>query len=72
MRGYFETPGSDWLCCTQAPGILSVVKTERLAKTPIPKEHTQKLVAFWNKGQPTPLYRNLGIYPGRASREKTA
>jgi MoaA/NifB/PqqE/SkfB family radical SAM enzyme len=71
MRGSFETPGSDWLCCTQAPGILAMIKTERLAKTPIPKEHTQKLVALWNKGQPTPLYRTLGIYPGRASREKT-
>jgi MoaA/NifB/PqqE/SkfB family radical SAM enzyme len=60
MRGYFQTPGTDWLCCTQAAGIADRVRAAQ--QTPLPPAETEQLVAGWNRGEPTPLYRKLRLY----------
>jgi len=69
MRSSFATPGTAWLCCTEAESIAKLYKAEGLDKTPLPRRHTEALVAGWDKGAPTKLYRDLGIYrprPGKS------
>ena len=62
MREHFETPGTEWLCCTEAPSIGQLIKDKQLKKTPVPVEHTIELVKKWNKGEDTKLYKDLGLY----------
>jgi len=63
MRSFFQTPGCDWLCCTQAEFIHDYWEEHGLQKTPIPWEHTQAFIRSWDRGRETELYRKLGIYP---------
>ena len=63
MREVFAVPCEDWMCCTQAATIAQLIQAEGISETPVPWEHTQKLVASWNRGKPTKLYRKLGVYP---------
>jgi MoaA/NifB/PqqE/SkfB family radical SAM enzyme len=60
MRSYFETPGTDWLCCTQAPGIAARVGAGQ--RTPLGASETATWVGSWSRGAPTPLYRRLRLY----------
>jgi MoaA/NifB/PqqE/SkfB family radical SAM enzyme len=62
MRSYFEIPGCDWLCCTQADAIHQLIKKYAIDSTPIRWEHTRELVENWKRGEPTPIYKKLGIY----------
>ncbi len=62
MREAFPHPCTDWLCCTQAADIHRLFKEHNLETTPLPWPVTQKLIAGWQRGKPTPLYRKLGIY----------
>lgn len=63
MRSYFPTPGTDWLCCTQAAAIQKLIEKHGITQTPVPWETTKELVEAWNRGEPTPIYDKLGIYP---------
>lgn len=63
MREVFAVPCEDWMCCTQAAAIAQLIQKEGISETPVPWKHTQKLVASWNRGKPTKLYRKLGVYP---------
>ena len=60
MRSYFETPGTDWLCCTQSPSIAERVRGGK--QTPLPASETTTLVRGWSRGEPTRLYRRLRLY----------
>lgn len=62
MRAAFPEPRTDWLCCTQAGEIQRLVAENGLKRTPLPRELTERLVAGWDRGGPTPLYERLGIY----------
>jgi len=62
MRACFPEPCREWLCCTQAGAIASALRQQGTGTTPLPWEATRDLVAHWDRGQPTPLYRRLGIY----------
>lgn len=62
MRSYFKTPGTNWLCCTEAHSIGEAMKKYELTKTPLPREITEEIVKKWDKGEPTPVYRKLKIY----------
>jgi MoaA/NifB/PqqE/SkfB family radical SAM enzyme len=62
MRSFFRIPGCDWLCCTQAGAIHKAFQEHELKETPMPWKITQGLVGNWEKGEPTPAYRKLGIY----------
>jgi MoaA/NifB/PqqE/SkfB family radical SAM enzyme len=74
MRSHFRVPGTDWLCCTQAGEIQRLFEEHHLERTPLPWPVTQKLVAGWNRGKPTPIYAKLGIYrdgdPGGGNRPR--
>lgn len=60
MRFHFKEPCTDWLCCTQALG--EIFKNRESTDTPLPWEETRKLVENWERGDPTPIYKKLGIY----------
>jgi len=62
MRSFFPEPGTDWLCCTQADAIQTLIRKHGLTRTPVPWPLTRELAATWNRGTPTPLYRKLRIY----------
>lgn len=62
MRTYFKTPGTNWLCCTEAGKISEVIKNKQEIKTPLPKEITMSLIDNWDKGEKTPLYRKMKLY----------
>lgn len=62
MRSCFRVPCSDWLCCTQSEEIDRLFREHKLARTPLPWPVTKTLVEKWNRGNPTPLYKKLGIY----------
>lgn len=62
MRAVFAEPCCDWLCCTQAGAIHRQMVEHGVTQTPVPWEVTQKLVAQWQRGRPTPVYRKLGVY----------
>ena len=62
MRGYFGVPCSDWLCCTQSAAIQALLQQHGLKQTPLPWAVTREMVEQWQRGQPTELYRKLGIY----------
>ena len=62
MRAAFPNACTDWLCCTQASEIHRLFVESGRKYTPLPWELTQKLVAGWDRGGLTPLYRKLGIY----------
>lgn len=62
MRGYFPTPCTDWLCCTQAQAIDELFREHRLTRTPLTPEITLQLMQKLERGKPTPLYDKLGIY----------
>lgn len=62
MRGLFKTPCTDWLCCTQADAIYEAFNKLDLTQTPLPKETSYELAKNWKRGNPTPLYKKLGIY----------
>jgi len=63
MRAAFRTPCLDWLCCTQGPEIHRLIAAHGVKSTPLPWEITRELVARWDRGRPTPLYRRIGVYP---------
>jgi MoaA/NifB/PqqE/SkfB family radical SAM enzyme len=60
MRAAFPDARCDWLCCTQAGPIAQALAEGE--PTPLSQEKTEKLVAEWDRGEPTPVYRRLGIY----------
>lgn len=62
MRGFFATPCSDWLCCTQAQAIDEQFREHNLTQTPLPQAISEQLARGWDRGKPTPLYKKLGIY----------
>ncbi len=62
MREYFQTPGCNWLCCTQAQAIDELFRQNGLTRTPLTPEITLQLMQNLDPGQPTPLYKKLGIY----------
>jgi len=62
MRSFFPRPGTNWLCCTQAESIARAVGEREPARTPLPWEVTRGLVASWDRGSETGLYKRLGIY----------
>jgi MoaA/NifB/PqqE/SkfB family radical SAM enzyme len=62
MRSCFKVPCVDWLCCTQAESIVRLFTENGLKSTPLPWGITRQLVENWNRGEPTPIYRKLGIY----------
>ncbi|MCD4658379.1 MAG: hypothetical protein K8S87_12660, partial [Planctomycetes bacterium] len=59
---YFQEPCSNWLCCTQAENISTLMKKYNLDSTPIPWKYTEELVDKWDRGCKTMLYQKLGIY----------
>lgn len=61
MRAAFPEPGVDWLCCTQAASIAGAIAAQG-GQTPLPWPATRDLVQTWRRGEPTPIYRRLGIY----------
>lgn len=63
MRHAFPDARSDWLCCTLAPEIHRLFVETGRKHTPLPWTLTRKLVEEWDRGDPTPMYRKLGIYP---------
>lgn len=62
MRSFFPSPCQDWLCCTQAEVVQRLFAQTGLTQTPLPWKVTQELVASWDRGLPTPIYKRLGIY----------
>lgn len=62
MRAAFREPCCDWLCCTQADAIRELAETHGVTRLPLPWPVTRLLVERWNRGEPTPLYRKLGLY----------
>jgi len=62
MRSYFPNPCCDWLCCTQAEAVHNLFAGHELKRTPVPWEIAQGLVETWNRGRPTPVYKQMGIY----------
>jgi MoaA/NifB/PqqE/SkfB family radical SAM enzyme len=62
MRAAFPEPRTGWLCCTQAGEIQRLMVENGLTRTPLPRDLTERLVAGWDRGEPTPLYERLGIY----------
>lgn len=62
MREHFPTPGTDWLCCTEAESIANAIREHGLERTPVPWEVTRELVKGWSHGDDTRLYQRLGIY----------
>ena len=62
MREAFPEPCSDWLCSTQAAAIAERIAGSGANRTPLPWEFTSKLVASWDRGKPTKVYKALGIY----------
>jgi len=62
MRSHFKQPCTDWLCCTQAEALGEIFKNRDSTDTPLPWEETRKLVENWERGEPTPIYKKLGIY----------
>ncbi len=58
MRNAFATPCEEWTCSLRAQEI-----AEQAGETlPIPWEETQKIIARWQSGTPTRIYRKMGIY----------
>lgn len=64
MRAAFPDARSDWLCCTQADEIHRLFVESSRKHTPLPWGLTRQLVESWDRGEPTPMYRRLGIYGG--------
>ena len=62
MRSHFPTPGTNWLCCTEAESIRKAIEENNLERTPVPWEMTKILVTGWDKGEETPLYKKIGLY----------
>ncbi len=62
MRANFPTPGTNWLCCTEAYSIGKCMKENEVPKTPLPRCYTEELVKSWNKGEETKLYKDMGVY----------
>ena len=42
--------------------LTGLVQKYDLTDTPLRWEHTRELVEQWDRGEPTPIYRRLGIY----------
>ena len=62
MRNYFAEPCEQWLCCRQAEAIQRALIDSGQNETPLKWQYTQKLVASWDRGRKTRLYKKLGIY----------
>lgn len=62
MRSYFDEPCVDWLCCTQADAIADAFRKRKCNTSPLPWSETRNLVENWRHGEPTRIYRRLGIY----------
>lgn len=62
MRDAFREPGCDWLCCSQCDAIQAIAKQHNLRDMPLRWPQTRELVADWQRGPDTPIYKRLGIY----------
>ena len=64
MRRAYAVPRTGWLCCTQAPAIVSFMHERGLGATPLTWEHTRRFLEERpaGGGEETPLYSRLGIY----------
>lgn len=62
MRRYFKTPSTNWLCCTMSSKIIEVMNKHSLKKTPVPVQYIDEIFEDIDRGEPTKLYKKLGIY----------
>ncbi len=62
MKSYFQKPGTNWLCCTEAKKIEKAILAQKERKVPLPKEKTISIVKDWDLGEETPLYKKMGLY----------
>lgn len=62
MRAAFKVPCEEWLCETKAEKTAEYMRANNITATPLPRDHTLKLVENWKRGTPTRLYKKLGIY----------
>jgi len=62
MRQEFAIPRRAWLCCEQRQAIVQAMAQNHLGNTPLPWQYTRALAGKWSQGEPTPLYKQLGIY----------
>jgi len=62
MKSYFEKPGTNWLCCTEAKRIEEAIREQKEKKFPLSKEKTISIAEQWDFGEETPLYRKMGLY----------
>lgn len=65
MREYFKTPGTNWLCCTECQSIEKIIKEKKIKTTPLDKKITISLVRDWDRGEKTPLYREMKLYENK-------
>ncbi|MHC5078534.1 MAG: radical SAM/SPASM domain-containing protein [Planctomycetota bacterium] len=62
MRAVFSEPCSDWLCCRHAAAIQSLIRTAGIDRTPVPWPKAKPFLESLQRGEPTALYRKMGIY----------
>ena len=62
MRNHFKKPGVKWLCSEYGPAINKYMKENQITTTPLPREHAEKVVSGWDKGEDTPMYVKMGMY----------
>ena len=62
MRNAFKYPCEDWLCATQAADIERLKEKYHQKLLPLPYEITKELIATWNRGKPTKIYKKIGLY----------
>jgi len=62
MKSYFQKPGTNWLCCTEAEKINKAIETNEEKKIPLPKDKTISIAKDWDLGEETPLYKKMGLY----------
>jgi MoaA/NifB/PqqE/SkfB family radical SAM enzyme len=62
MKSYFQKPGANWLCCTEAKKIEEAIREQKEKKIPLPKDKTIPMAKDWDLGEETPLYKKMGLY----------
>jgi len=62
MKSYFQEPGTNWLCCTEAERIEKAILAEEEKKIPLPKDITILMAKDWDLGEETSLYKKMGLY----------
>jgi MoaA/NifB/PqqE/SkfB family radical SAM enzyme len=61
MRRAFPLPCCEWICRTRAEEIAEAAAASG-GTLPLPWAQTEKLVADWGTGTPTPVYQRMEIY----------